>query len=105
MRKGICKLYDCTVPSNIQDLSTLQTTHIGNTLEYACHFWTKHLAKVSDISDGAEEVHQAIDSFFATGFLCWIEVLVLTGSLDIGVYALNDVEQWYMLVSYAQSFH
>ena len=105
LRKNICRLDDNTVLSNIQDLPTLRTTHIDNSLEYACHFWTKHLAKVSDISDGVEEVHQAIDSFFTTGFLWWIEVLALTGSLDIGVYGLNDIEQWYMLVSYAQSLH
>ena len=105
LKKNICKLDDCAILGNIQDLSTLRTTHIGNTLEYACHFWTKHLAKISDINDYVEEVCPAIDNFFATGFLYWIEVLVLTGSLDIGVYSLNDIEQWYMLVSCTQSFH
>ena len=105
LRKNICKLDDCTVLSNIQDLPTLRIPYIGNTLDYACHFWTKHLAKVSDISDGVEEVHQAINNFFSTGFLYWVEVLAHTGSLDISIYGLNDIEQWYMLVSYAQSLH
>ena len=61
-----------------------------------------HLAKICNTShDGLEEVHKAIDDFFTTGLLYWIEVLVLTGNLDVGIYALDDIEQWYMLVSYA----
>jgi len=47
-----------------------------------------------------EEVYNAIDGFFTTGFLFWIEVLVLTGKLYMSVYALNDIEKWYAMVSY-----
>jgi hypothetical protein len=43
-----------------------------------------------------EEVQKAIDNFFTTHLLDWIEVLALTGNLGIGVYAMNDVEQWYI---------
>ena len=96
---------DSTILSKVEDLPTLRTTHIGQTLEYACQFWASHLAKVSDISDGATEIFQAIDDFFETGFLSWVEVLILTKNLDVGVYALNDIEQWYTLVSHAQNLH
>ena len=101
LRRNICHLDDHGALSKVENLPTLRTTHIGSALEYACQFWTKHLAVISDISHGVEEVHQAIDDFFTTGFLFWIEVLVLIGNLDIGVHALNDVERWYALVSYA----
>jgi hypothetical protein len=101
LKRDICNLGD-HVHSKIQDLPTLRTTHIGSTLKYACQFWTNHLVKVSDISHGVEEVHKAIDDFFTTSFLFWIEVLVLIGNLDIGVYALNDIEKWYTMVSYAE---
>ena len=47
----------------------------------------------------AEEVQEAIDKFFSVHLLHWIEVLALTGNLGVGVYAMNDIEQWYSLVS------
>ena len=105
LKRNICKLDDHVSLSEIKDLAMLRRIYIGDALEYACCFWTNYLAKISDISGGVAEVHKAIDNFFATGFLCWVEVLILTRKLDIGVYALNDIEQWYMLVSHAQSFH
>jgi len=104
LKRNICKLDDSAVLSNIEDLPALRATYIGNALEYACQFWTNHLAKISDISSGMEEVHKAIDDFFTTGFLFWVEVLILIRNLGIGVYALNDIEQWYTLVSYYRVF-
>jgi len=103
LKRNICHVDNHAVLSEIKDLPTLRATYIGSTLEYACQFWTNHLVKISDIS-GVEEVCNAIDNFFTTGFLFWIEVLVLTENLDIGVYALNDIEKWYAMVSYADFF-
>jgi len=105
LKRNICKLDDHIILSDTKDLATARRTYIGDALEYACCFWTNHLAKVTDISDGVTEVHKMIDDFFATGFLCWVEVLILARNLEIGVYALNDIEQWYMLVSHADGFH
>ena len=102
LRRNICNLDGHAVPSKVRDLSKLKAAYIGDALEYACQFWTHHLAVTSTDSVTVEEVHKAIDNFFATGFLCWIEVLVLLGRLDIGVYALNSIEQWYTLVSCAE---
>ena len=99
LRRNICKLDDYTVLSKIEDLSTIRNTHINDSLKYACQFWTNHLTKVSVSSDSTEAVQKAIDNFFATGFLFWVEVLVVIGNLDIGIYALNNIEQWYILVS------
>ena len=48
---------------------------------------------------GAKEVQKAINEFFTTHLLFWIEVLIIMGDLDIGVYAINDIKQWYILVS------
>ena len=105
LKRNICNLDDHAVLSKVEGLSTLRNTHIDDSLKYACQFWTNHLAKIPSSGNGVEEVHIVIDNFFATGFLHWIEVLVLIGSLDTGVYALNDIEQWYMLVSHTQGFH
>ena len=103
LERNICKLDDYSILSDVKDLPTLRKTYIGDSLEYACRFWTSHLANISSDGD-VKEVQEAIDHFFETGFLCWVEVLILTGNLDVGVHALSDIEQWYTLVSHVQTF-
>jgi len=105
LKKNICNLDDHAVLSEVEDLSARQKAHIGDALEYACCFWTKHLLEVPGSSSCVEEVRKAIDDFFTTHFLDWIEVLALTGNLDVGVHAINDVEQWCSLVSVVQTVH
>ena len=100
LKRNICNLDGQVVLSKVKDLPTQRATYIGDSLGYVCCFWTKHLAKVSSDSDGMEEVYKAINKFFETGFLFWVEVLTLMGKLDDAVYALNDIQQWYMLVSH-----
>ena len=78
----------------------MKKAQIGDTLGYACHFWTKHLTKVPGNSPGIEEIYEAIDKFFTIHLLFWIEVLSLMGNLDGGIHAFNDIQHWYMLVSY-----
>ena len=99
LEKNICKLDDYTVLSKVKDLPDRQKDHIGDALGYACCFWTKHLLGITSGSSHIEEVQKAIDGFFTTCLLSWIEVLSLMGNLNIGVYALNDIQQWYALVS------
>ena len=99
LTKNICKLDDYAVLSEVEGLLTCQKDNIGDALEYACCFWTKHLLEVHGSSSHVEEVQKAIDKFFTTCLLYWIEVLSLTGNLNTGVYALNDIQQWYKLVS------
>ena len=99
LKRNICNLDDYAVLSEVKDLSTYKKDNIGDALEYACHFWTKHLVEIPSSSPFVEEVQRAIDQFFTTHFLWWIEVLVLTRNLYAGVYAMNDIEKWYTLVS------
>ena len=100
LKRDICNLGRYTSLSEVTDLPTHRTACIGDAMEYACCFWTKHLLGIPDSGPGVNEVKEAIDEFFTTRLLFWIEVLSLVGKLDIGVYALNDIEQWYKLVSY-----
>jgi len=99
LKRNICRLDDYTVLSEVKDLPDRWKDYIGDALEYACCFWTKHLLGVPGSSSGVEEVQEAIDEFFSTCLLFWIEALILTGKLDISVYALKDIQQWYTLVS------
>jgi len=99
LKRNICNLDDYAILSEVTDLPTHKKDHIGEALEYACRFWTKHLLMVPSSSSHVGEVQKAIEEFFTRHLLCWIEVLALTENLGVGVYAMNDVEQWYALVS------
>ena len=103
LKRNICNLDDYASLDEVKDLSTRCKAHIGDVLEYACQFWTKHLLGIQGHDNNVEEVHKGIDEFFATHLLFWIEVLCLTRNLGIGVHALNDVQQWYISVSYEQT--
>ena len=99
LKRNICQLDDHILLNEVGDLSERRIAYIGEALKYACSFWTSHLMKCGSSGPDAEEVHLAIDEFFTTCFLFWIEVLSLLGKLDTGVYALNDIQQWYLVVS------
>jgi len=99
LEKNICKLDDYVFLSEVEDLSARRTVYIGDALKYACHFWTNHLVWVPGHDLGIEEMQNAINIFFNKHLLCWIEVLSLLGTLNIGVHALNNIQRWYMLVS------
>ena len=99
LKRNICGLDDHTILNEVEDLSIHKKAYIGDALEYACKFWTKHLLETASKTPYIEEVHKAVDKFFAVHLLHWIEVLSITGNLSIGVYSMNDVEKWYSLVS------
>ena len=102
LKRNICNLYDYASLDKVNDLSTHRKSQIGDALEYACQFWAKHLVEVPNSGHGFGEAHKAIDEFFQTCLLSWIEVLSLMGILDVGVYALKNIEEWYMLVSHME---
>ena len=99
LKRNICSLDDFAVLSEVNDPSTYKKDHIGDGLEYACKFWTKHLLEIPSNSPHAEEVQRAINKFFTVHLLHWVEVLAITRNLGVGVYAMNDIQQWYSLVS------
>jgi hypothetical protein len=99
LKRNICGLDDYVSLDEVKDLPVHWKTHIGDALGYACQFWTRHLLEIPSSSNDVEEVHKAINKFFTTQLLYWIEVLCLMGNLDVGVYVINDVEKWYTLVS------
>jgi hypothetical protein len=103
LKKNICDLDDCAVLGEVQDLSSLRKTCIGSSLEYACRFWTRHLASIPANGPHIERVHEVIDEFFAKHILYLIEVLSIAGYLEAAVYAINDIRQWYTSVSYTRA--
>ena len=99
LKKNICNLDDYAVLNEVKDLSTWKKSCVGAALEYACQFWTKHLLEIPSNSPCVQEVQREIEQFFTMHLLHWIEVLVLVENLNIGVYAMKDIDQWYTGVS------
>ena len=100
LKRNICNLEDYAILSDINDLSARRKEYIGGALEYACHFWTKHLVGSPSNGSDIERVQKAIDKFFTTLLLHWIEVLTIMGNLDVSIHSINDVQQWYISVSF-----
>ena len=98
--KNICNLDGHPALSEIDDLPARRGSHIGSALEYACRFWTKHLAQVPSSGPHVKQVQELADEVFTKYLLFWIEVLGLTGNLNSGIYALHDIDRWYLSVSY-----
>ena len=100
LKRNICKLDNHIPLSQVKDLPSHRAAYIGDALGYACRYWTTHLAGTSGGSLDVAEVQKAIENFFTTQFLFWVEVLSLTGNLEVGICALNDIQQWHTLVSF-----
>ena len=100
LKRDICGLDDYAICIEAKYISTHKKECLGEALEYSCQFWAKHLAEVPSDGHDVEEVYKAIDRFFATHLLFWIEVLTIMGCLGISVHAINDVQQWYISVSH-----
>ena len=99
LQRNICNLDGYTPLSKVEDLPVRQKEYIGDGLKYACQFWAKHLLGVPSSGHNVEEVQEAIDIFFTTCLLFWVEVLGITRNLCAGVHAINDIQQWYISVS------
>ena len=102
VKKNICDLDDYAMLGEVKDLSARREKHIGSSLEYACQFWTRHLASVPGDGFHTQRVQEAIVDFFAKDLLCWIEVLSIMGHLKAAASAIDDIRQWYISVSYAR---
>ena len=99
LKRDICNLGDYAILSKVGDISPYKKEHIGGGLEYACKFWTKHLLEIPRGGPHTKGVEKAIDRFFRVHLLHWIEALAITTSLGVGVHAMNDIKQWYNVVS------
>jgi len=105
LKRNLCRLDNHTILSEVEDLACRRKDHIGDTLGYACCFWAKHLVGIPGSGPGVEEVKETIDKFFTSCLLSWIETLSLMGKLDLGVHALDSIQQWYTSVSWVWCIH
>ena len=101
LKKNICSLDDYVSLDGVEDLFSQRRNNIESSLEYACKFWSRHLLGTIGSTSHTKEIEKAINDFSKTHLLHWIEVLVLLGNLDVGIYAMNDIKQWCAAVSTA----
>ena len=99
LKRNLCRLDDYADLSSVSDLSACRKEHIGAALEYACQFWTKHLVQNPSSDPDSGKVQQAIEKFFTKYLLFWIEVLVIMENPEVSVHSINNIRQWYILVS------
>ena len=99
LKRNICGLDDIPL-HEADDPFDCRKEHIGDALEYACQFWTKHLLKSPRSGSNAGKIQEKIDKFFTKHLLHWIEVLAIMKNLDASVYSLKNIKQWYTLVSF-----
>jgi len=100
LKRNICRLDDHAILSEVEDLTHRRKDCIGDTLGYACCFWAKHLVGIPGSGPGVGEIQETIEKFFTSCLLSWMEALSLMGKLDLGVHALESIQQWYTLVSW-----
>lgn len=96
LKRNICDLDDYAILGKVDDLPARREKWIGSALEYACRFWTRHLAKVPSKGPHVKRVREAVDEFFATRLLYWIEALSTIEHLGGAIYAINDIRQWFI---------
>src|ERR1700753_3357433 len=100
LKKNICNLDDYAVLSEVEDLSSRRKTCIRGSLEYACRYWTKHLASIPGNGPHIGRIREGIDEFFAKRLLWWVEILSIMGHLGVALHAINDIRRWYISVCY-----
>jgi hypothetical protein len=103
LKNNIYNSDNYVVLGEVEDLSVRGPTCIGSSLEYACRFWTRHLASIPVHGLHVEWVQEAIDEFFANHVVCWIDALSIVGHFEVTVYAINDLQKWYTSVSYTRT--
>ena len=103
LRENICGLDDYAVLSEVGDLSARREAHIGDSLGYACRFWTKHLANVPGDGIRSKRIQEVIEEFFTKRLLWWVEVLSILRHLGAAVLAINDIRQWHISVSHIRT--
>ena len=104
LRKNMCDLGNYASLGEVEDLPGLRKARVGDVLEYACLYWTRHLMEIPSRGHGFKEVCEEIDEFSVTCLLFWIETLVVMGNLDAALYGIDNVQRWCASVGVISSF-
>ena len=91
LKFNICNLETSYLAnSDIPNLQSHITKHIGSALSYACCFWDDHLKLISFNLN----LTTKLQLFFKEKFLFWLEVLSLIDSVSLAPLALSSMKVW-----------
>ena len=88
LERNMCQLPDAVANSEVVDLKERAEEHIGQSLEYACRLWHKHL-----IGTIPAHITPVLHRFLEKKFLFWLEVLSILGAAREAVEALGVIEK------------
>ena len=92
LKKNMRSIPDYTLNSEVKDLpKRIEESGIRGALEYACRSWHKHLIVTEHQT---VDVVSALQDFLEQGFLFWLEVLSVLGTVHDAVSALNMAMKW-----------
>jgi hypothetical protein len=84
LRYDICHLQDPSLSdAEVVDLQRRIYQHIPEFLQYACRFWAIHWLEHNRVAGPRSQVPQGLEEFCIEHLYHWVEVLSLTGNLDI----------------------
>ena len=89
LKQNMCRLPDGVANLEVSDLKDSTEQYIGNSLEYACRSWYKHLVDKPPART-LEILHQLLTE----KFLFWLEVLSILGAVREAVDALQAIMTW-----------
>ncbi|KIM20037.1 hypothetical protein M408DRAFT_82635, partial [Serendipita vermifera MAFF 305830] len=91
LRFNICGLKSSYIRnSDVQDLSSLVTSHISSHLSYSSHFWASHLAEIPF----DKVVHGYLWEFMHERFLFWLEALSLMKGVNLASSMIKISVTW-----------
>ena len=84
LEQNMCQLPDGVTNSEVGDLKERTEQYIGDSLEYACRSWHKHL-----VDKPSAQTLEILQRFLMEKFLFWLEVLSVIGAVRDAVDALE----------------
>jgi hypothetical protein len=91
LRFNICELESSHVRNrDIPDLDIRIQNCISQHLSYSCYYWMDHLAKTR----GDDRILNMLRAFTYDLFLYWLEVLSVSGSIDLARGMMGSLTKW-----------
>jgi hypothetical protein len=84
---------------DVEDLHSRRKEFIGDSLEYACRFWTHHVSLVSETGEDIVRMLDSLQDFFKNRFIFWVEILSVLEDLKIAIQSLQRLQEWLRNVS------
>ena len=100
LEQNLLSLPDYFLNSEVDDLETRVSDHVGAALRYACQSWHNHLTETTGDVTGAVS---RLRIFLEKKFLVWLEVISVLGATRGAITALEKLMSWLQEVRFGPS--